>query len=139
MNLRRPIVLIALAFGSALPATGLHADGGIYIGGGVSESTVQDSANNPGGAPYDRSATGGKLFAGYKFDAIPLVKFACEVGYRELGTSRDAQSGVSSDYRMHGVYYGVLAGVGPTVHNSAIGKFMIGRQFLKLFTAYSIG
>lgn len=51
----------------------------------------------------DQSAAGLKLFAGYRLDAIPVVKFAAEVGYRELGRV---------DYRIHGPDYGLLAGVG---------------------------
>jgi len=111
MKHRKLVVLATLAFSACLPVVA-HADSGIYIGGGVSRSNIEDSAGNPGGVPLSESATGGKLFAGYKIDAIPLVKFAGEVGYRNLGPATSTQAGVDVDYRVQGVDYAVLAGVG---------------------------
>ena len=98
-----------LGLAIALPA---QADSGVYLGGGVSRTKIEDSTGNPGGVDFNETATGGKLFAGYKLDAIPLVKFAAEVGYREAGQATDTTPVGDIKYRIHGFDYGVLAGVG---------------------------
>jgi len=100
---RTKIALATLAFTESLAVMTAHADSGFYLGGGVGRTKVQDSAGNTQNVVLDQSAAGLKLFAGYLFDAIPVVKFAAEVGYRELGRV---------DYRIHGPDYGVMAGVG---------------------------
>lgn len=95
------IVVLVLAEGfSAMTA---RADSGVYLGAGVGKTKIQDSTGNPRGVLFDQYAGGVKVFAGYHLDAIPIVKFDAEVGYRELGRV---------DYRIHGPDYGLLAGVG---------------------------
>jgi len=49
---------------------------------------------------------------GYYFDAIPLLRLGAEVGYRDLGEPESSNSGIQSSYRLKGLDYGVLAGVG---------------------------
>ena len=84
----------------------------MYLGGGVGQTKIEDSAGNPGGVPFSETANGLKIFGGYKLDVLPLVKFAAEVGYRDLGRATTTQAGVDEDYRAHGVDYSVLAGLG---------------------------
>jgi len=96
------IAVATLAFAESFTAMTAHADSGIYVGGGAGRTKVEDSSGNPAGILLDQTAAGLKFFAGYRLDALPLVKFAAEVGYRELGRA---------DYRIHGTDYGVLAGV----------------------------
>ena len=93
----------------ALPAI---AESGIYIGGGVGQTKVEDSAGNPGGMDFSESDVGLKLFAGYHLDVIPLISLAAEIGYRDLGKQATTTAGIDSDYRVTGFDYSVLAGVG---------------------------
>jgi hypothetical protein len=93
----------------ALPAI---AESGIYVGGGVGQAKVEDSAGNPGGMDFSESDVGLKLFAGYHLDVIPLISLAAEVGYRDLGKQATTTAGIDSDYRVTGFDYSVLAGVG---------------------------
>jgi hypothetical protein len=106
---RNPIGVAALALAIALPA---HADSGVYLGGGITRTNIQDSAGNPGGVAFEENALGGKLFAGYKLDVIPLFKFAAEAGYREAGQATSSPVAGDVKYRVHGFDYAVLAGVG---------------------------
>jgi OOP family OmpA-OmpF porin len=112
MNHRKPITLAALAFAANLSVMAAHADSGIYIGGGAGKTNMQDSAGNPGGVQFDESSAALKLFAGYHLDFIPLLKFAAEVGYRDLGRPTSSQGGVDVEYRANGFDYGVMAGLG---------------------------
>ena len=97
------ISLLALLLAAWFCVTTAGADSGVYLGGGIGKTKIQDSTSNPQGILFDQYAGGLKLFAGYHFDALPVVKFDAEVGYRELGRA---------DYRVHGPDYGLLAGVG---------------------------
>src|SRR4051812_27385914 len=114
MNGNKLIALATLAFAEIFAEMTAQADSGVYFGGGVGRTKVEDSSGNPTGVLLDQTAAGLKVFAGYRLDAIPLIKFAAEVGYRELGRA---------DYRIHGPDYGVLAGValGPVVLFGRVG------------------
>ena len=103
MNRIKLMAVATLAFTESFAVMTAHGDSGVYFGGGVGRTKLEDSAGNPKGVLLDQTAAGLKVFAGYRLDATPLVKFAAEVGYRELGRA---------DYRIHGPDYGVLAGVG---------------------------
>lgn len=102
----------ALLAALALPGFAAQAESGIYIGGGVSQANIQDSPGNPAGTSFDESAVGARLFAGYHLDVLPIIKFAAEVGYRELGQASRSDSGVDTKYRVHGPDYALMAGVG---------------------------
>ena len=112
MNTRKLIAPISLAIAMAFPAAASYADSGVYIGGGIGRSDIEDSTGNPGGVSFDESATAGKLFVGYHLDFLPLVKFAAEAGYRDLGKPEGSVSGVPVEYKARGFDYGVLAGLG---------------------------
>lgn len=101
--------LASMAFGLACPA---FAEGGVYVGGGVGEATLEDSAQNSGGVDFDESDTAWKAFVGYHIDAIPLIKLAAEIGYRDLGQPNGSFGGVPVEYSVKGLDYGVLGGVG---------------------------
>lgn len=109
MNVRNSACLAALISAIALPA---QADSGFYLGGGVSRTKIEDSTGNPGGDSFDDTATGGKVFAGYHLDVIPLLKFAAEAGYRDSGHATELQPLGDIKYRLHGFDYAVLGGVG---------------------------
>jgi hypothetical protein len=99
--------MAALAF--SLPA---RADSGVYLGGGVAATRIEDSAGNPGGVDFSESNVGLKVFGGYHLDVLPLLKFAGEIGYRDTGKPSATIAGVDVDYRAHGFDYGLLGGVG---------------------------
>jgi hypothetical protein len=112
MKLRNQISLAALAVASIFTSLPALADSGIYLGGGVSRTKIEDSAGNPGGVNFDETGTGGKAFVGYHLDAIPLIKFAAELGYRDSGHATDSTPVGDIKYRFYGFDYAVLAGVG---------------------------
>ncbi|HEX4987040.1 MAG TPA: outer membrane beta-barrel protein [Burkholderiales bacterium] len=93
-------------------APAARADSGVYIGGGIGASQIDDKAGTPAGTSFSASDFAYKGFLGYYFDAIPLLRLAGEVGYRDLGEPEDTSAGVASSYRMKGLDYSVLAGVG---------------------------
>jgi len=112
MTPQKLLVPLCLAFAAALPALSAHADSGVYIGGGIGRANLEDSAGNPGGVPFDESATAGKAFIGYHLDALPLLKFAAEAGYRDLGKPDARVGGVPVEYHARGFDYGLMGGLG---------------------------
>ncbi len=116
MNHRKLIILASLVCAASLPVMSAHAGSGIYIGAGAGQSNMKDVPGNPGAAPggtFDASGTAGKAFVGYYFDWIPLVRFAAEVGYRDLGKPTGTTvAGAPVEYQASGFDYGVLAGLG---------------------------
>ena len=112
MNHRKLIILASLVCAASLPVVSAHAGSGVYVGAGAGESNMQDSTAT-GGVPFDKSGTAGKAFVGYYFDWIPLVRFAAEVGYRDLGKPTGMTvAGAPVEYQVSGFDYGVLAGLG---------------------------
>lgn len=112
MKIQRLFVPLCLTFATAFPAMSSHADSGVYIGGGVGRSNLEDSAGNPGGVPFDESANAGKAFVGYHLDFLPLLKFAAEAGYRDLGKPDTRVGGVPVEYHARGFDYGLMGGLG---------------------------
>ena len=111
MNLRKCVLSIAvLAAGfSSLCAV---ADSGVYIGGGIGSAELKDSTGNPGGVDFKENDTAWKGFVGYNLDALPLLKFAAEIGYRDMGKPSGSFAGAPVEYKAHGLDYAVLGGVG---------------------------
>ena len=65
----------------ALPLTSYAgADSGLYIGGSVGQSALDD------GYDFDEKDTAYKLLVGYNFGLVPLVDLAVEADYRDFGT-----------------------------------------------------
>ncbi len=112
MNFRSLIAPASLAIAVIVPVIPAHADSGVYIGGGIGSASMEDSNGNPGGVNFDESDTAWKGFVGYNFDVLPLIKFAAEIGYRDLGKPDGSFGGVPVEYKARGVDYGVLAGFG---------------------------
>jgi hypothetical protein len=115
MNYRKLIILVSVICAASLPVMSARGDSGIYVGAGLGQSNMKDVPGNPGAAPgatFDEAGAAGKAFVGYYFDWIPLVKFAAEVGYRDLGKPAGSVSGVVVEYQATGFDYGVLAGLG---------------------------
>jgi hypothetical protein len=106
MRYLKPIITLATVLCAALPFSGAHA-GGVYLGGGAGAAYIEDSSGNPSGASFDESSTAYRLFGGYRFDAVPLIKLSGELGYRDLGNS----SAGSLEYGVKGFDYSALAGI----------------------------
>jgi hypothetical protein len=111
MNVRK-LVCTASVVAFGFVSLSALADSGVYIGGGIGMAELKDSTGNPGGADFKEQDTAWKGFVGYNFDFIPLIKFAAEVGYRDLGSPDGSFNGVPASYKANGVDYAVLAGVG---------------------------
>jgi hypothetical protein len=92
-------LLAALCF-AGLPA---QADTGIYLGGGVGQSSLEDDPSS-----FKESDTAWKAFVGFKLGFIPIVKAAVEAGYRDLGNP----AGAGSTIEVRGYDFGALLGIG---------------------------
>jgi hypothetical protein len=102
-----------LALAALLAPAAVLADSGVYIGGGVGSAKIDDGAGDPAAVgDFSKSANAWKAFVGYNFDALPLIKFAAEAGYRDLGKPSATVSGVPVEYSVKGFDAGVMAGVG---------------------------
>lgn len=101
-------ILITSVLFSAFPA---HA-AGLYLGGGIGGSNIEDGAGNPGGISFDESDTAWKAFVGYRFDIMPIVSVSAEGGYRDLGRPDGSVGGVPVKYDLDGFDYAALAGIG---------------------------
>jgi Outer membrane protein beta-barrel domain len=112
MNLRKLVCSATVLLASSLVCLSALADSGVYVGGGIGMAEMNDSIGNPGGADFKEQDTAWKGFVGYHLDVIPLVKFAAEVGYRDLGSPDGSFNGVPVSYKAHGLDYAVLAGLG---------------------------
>ena len=104
----RHINFLAIATALFIFVTTPAFAGGVYLGGGLGTAFVEDSSGNPSGNSFDESSTAYRLFGGYRFDAIPLVKLSGELGYRDLGNS----SAGGLEYSVSGFDYSALAGIG---------------------------
>jgi len=107
MRYLKSIITFATVLFTALPFSMAHANG-FYLGGGVGEASIEDSAGNPGGVPFDESDVAWKAFLGYRFDVLPIVSLGAEVGYRDLGKPNTS----TAEYEVKGLDYAALAGVG---------------------------
>lgn len=99
---------VAVAFAGALTllATASQAaDSGFYVGGGVGQAMVED---NSGGQTFDESSSSYRAFAGYRFGAIPILDFAGEIGYRDLGKAEGTRGGSAVSYQTKGADAAVL-------------------------------
>jgi outer membrane immunogenic protein len=100
-------VTVAL-FGAAALCLTVPAHAGVYLGGGIGSATIEDDEGTPFGDDFDEADGGYKLFGGYRFDWLPIVSIAGEIGYRDAGQ----QDSELREYELSGFDYGVLAGVG---------------------------
>jgi len=89
--------LIASLLLAALPAGAV--DNGIYLGGSVGLSSVQDDGIN-----YDADATGFKLIAGWRF----LDWLSVEGNYVDFGSSNDRVLGERVETKVDGVSVSAL-------------------------------
>ena len=72
--------LLLLALLIALPA---HAADGPYVGGGIGVATFKDNLDT--GGTFDADDAAYRVFAGWRFDLIPLIDVAVEAAYTDFG------------------------------------------------------
>lgn len=108
MRYLKPIITLATVLCAALSFSAAYA-GGLYLGGGVGEASIEDSPGNPGpGVSFNQSDVAWKAYLGYRFDLLPIVSLSAEGGYRDLGKPNTA----GAEYNVKGFDYGALAGLG---------------------------
>ncbi|MBX9961810.1 MAG: outer membrane beta-barrel protein [Burkholderiales bacterium] len=90
-------------------ASAQAADEGFYVGVGTGQAQIKDNPSELGGARFDESSTPGRIFGGYRLGAIPLLDFAGEIGYRDLGDAEGTVNGTSARYTIKGPDASVLA------------------------------
>lgn len=112
MDLRNLALSAAAATALAATAFPALADSGVYLGGGLGVAGMEDSTGNSGGVDFDETDTAWKAFVGYNLDVLPIIKFAAEIGYRDLGKPNGSFAGVPVEYSAKGLDYAVLGGVG---------------------------
>jgi hypothetical protein len=89
-KLRRAAVLAALAGSLLAPAA--YADSGFYLGASLGDAGVEVTDLG-----FDESDSASKVFGGYIFD-MPVVDFAIEAAYVDLGTVSGTVLGESYEY-----------------------------------------
>lgn len=102
-------VVLALGFASVLlggPAQA--ADSGFYLGAGVGSAQVKDRPPQTGGQEVSESSTPYRAFAGYRLGIIPILDFAAEIGYRDLGKAEGTTGATGTQYRAQGADASVL-------------------------------
>ena len=76
-----PVLLSGFLF-LAPAAAFAGAESGLYIGGGLGDSSVKGTNINESDSSY-------KLFGGFNFGVIPLIDLAVEASYVDFGTPAD--------------------------------------------------
>ncbi len=92
MSFKKVRILFICLAGSFLgiPAAAIAgADSGFYIGAGVGNATVKNSA-------LDESDSAYKIFGGYNIGFIPLVDFAVEASYVDFGNPSTSAGSVEA-------------------------------------------
>ena len=98
MNRKLSVTLAALLL-SGLCISRVDAAGGLYLGAGLGQATIKESA---GGATFDASDAAYKAFVGYRFNIIPIIDLAVEGGYIDFGKPSQDIGGQNVQIKLHG-------------------------------------
>ena len=98
MNHRLSATLAALLL-SSLCIPDASAAGGLYLGAGLGQASIKESA---GGATFDASDAAYKAFVGYRFNLIPIIDLAVEGGYTDFGKPSQSFGGQNVEFKLHG-------------------------------------
>jgi OOP family OmpA-OmpF porin len=90
-------VALALLLLNGLPA--IAADG-LYLGAGIGVATVRDDIET--GGTFDADDGSYRAFAGWRWDAVPLVDLALEAAYTEFGKPSQNVAGQEARYKLRG-------------------------------------
>jgi hypothetical protein len=99
----------ALGFAALLAAGAAQAgESGFYIGAGVGQAQYSDNPPQTSGQQVSENSTPYRAFGGYRIGVIPILDFAGEIGYSNLGTASGTTAGVTTDYKAQGADASVL-------------------------------
>ena len=88
-------VLLALALQAG------HAADGPYLGAGIGVASFKDSLDS--GGTFDQDDASYRVFAGWRFDLIPLIDVAVEAAYTDFGKpSQPTGAGQQAQYKLRG-------------------------------------
>ena len=85
------------------------ADAGFYAGVGAGQMTTTVYIPPARTELLDDSTNHWRVFGGYRLGIVPILDFAAEVGYRQIGTATQNVNGVSAEYKTKGADASVLA------------------------------
>ena len=126
MNRLTGVCAVALTFAAAAAQA---ADQGFYVGAGTGRAQIKDNPAQLGGASFDETGTSYRVFGGYRLGLIPILDFAGEVGYRDLGDAQGTVNGTAARYTVKGADATVLA-ILPFLGFDIFGKFGVLRYDL---------
>lgn len=102
-------IVAAAGLASALLVTSVHAaESGFYLGGAVGQAQITDNPPQTGGQEVSETFTPYRAFAGYRIGVVPILDFAGEIGYSNLGTASGSTGGVATQYKAQGTDASVL-------------------------------
>ncbi len=107
MNTRMPMVA-GLGFALVLlTGSAQAADSGFYLGAGAGQAQISDDPSQLTGK-FDESSTSYRGFVGYRLGVIPILDFAGEIGYADLGSAESTIGGTATKYQAKGADASVL-------------------------------
>lgn len=122
----------SLALAAALAATispAQAADGGLYAGLGWGRATTTDYLPPARIDLFDETSNQWRIFGGYRTGIIPILDFAAEVGYRNVGAANATINGNTAEYKTKGVDAAVFA-IFPVLGVDLFGKLGVLRYDL---------
>jgi hypothetical protein len=96
---RKLLMVLAAALLSCLSISQASAAGGLYLGAGLGQSMIKD---NTTAGEFDASDAAYKVFAGYRFNLIPIIDIAAEAGYTDFGRPSKDIGGQNVTFKLHG-------------------------------------
>jgi len=70
-------------------------ESGLYIGGGVGQSTITAEGDVPGGGDFSGNSGAWKAIVGYNFGVVPLIDLAVEGSYVDMGSPTDGSAEIT--------------------------------------------
>lgn len=135
---------VAAVFAGALAlltVSAQAADEGFYVGLGTGQAQVKDEPSQFPGQGFNENSTPYRVFGGYRLGLIPILDFAAELGYRDLGEAEGNVAGTSAQYKIKGGDASLLA-IFPILGFDLFGKvglmqFDLDKTFAGATTGYS--
>lgn len=96
---RKLWMIAGAALLGCLAVSPASAAGGLYLGAGLGQATIKDNTSS---GEFDASDAAYKVFAGYRFNLIPIIDLAAEVGYTDFGKPSKDIGGQNVQFKLHG-------------------------------------
>jgi hypothetical protein len=121
---------LALATALAAIVSPAHAaDGGLYAGLGWGRMTTTDYLPPARVELFDQTSDQWRVFGGYRTGIVPILDFAAEVGYRNVGSVSASINGINAEYKTKGADAAVFA-IFPVLGVDLFGKLGVLRYDL---------